>query len=497
MMLTNNKNFGLIIILILFIFSVYIRFPYLNRPLGDRHEWITAHSLITIENYFNYPVSTHLFRLINTYPLPANYNITDWNITRLVDQNGIGYYTTYPPFSTIFAYSIFTLLGVHPNVLSIQILNLSLHGITSIFVFLTIYHAARFRKVIAALFATTLYIFTSINLWFFSATYSWDILWHYLAILNIYVVTLLIYQKFKPANLKKYLLLIAIINSLTIYTELQGLFFALALFLVYYWLKLPQLRYFSRLMIISTITPIILLLIQYGTINSPRTFLEIMIRKFFIEYGTFGLMSDLWFYFWVNYQILLTPILSLLTYSLVFLWLCNRDKYFSKSQIAIVLLMAIPTILHFLTMFPDVVKHEFAGLKLVVTLIMFIGFTVSNLELRAHKWNYPLTLLAAISLWLYVSQSIVDFRWFAGDKPYLAYSNLANHVSQTLQKDEALLFITNRVISPQVSYYLKRNYATFTTYQAALAFIEARQLTKSRLVEVDPQLNIIQQSVFP
>jgi hypothetical protein len=83
-------------------------------------------------------------------------------------------------------------------------------------------------------------------------------------------------------------------------------------------------------------------------------------------------MSNIWTYFWVNYQVLLTPILLLLTYSLVMLLLCNRDKYFSKSQMAIALLMALPTMLHFLTMFPDVVKHEFAGLKLVFTLIIII-----------------------------------------------------------------------------------------------------------------------------
>jgi hypothetical protein len=117
--------------------------------------------------------------------------------------------------------------------------------------------------------------------------------------------------------------------------------------------------------------------------------------------------------------------------------------------------------------------------------------------MRANIWNYPLTLLIALSSWLYVFQSVEDFRWFAGEKPYIAYSSLAYHVSQTLKRDEALLFITDRVISPQVSYYLKRNYATFASHQAALDFIKERHLTKSRLIEVDPHLNINKQYVFP
>ena len=38
------------IIILLFGASVAIRAPHLNRPLSDMHKWLTAHTLISLDN---------------------------------------------------------------------------------------------------------------------------------------------------------------------------------------------------------------------------------------------------------------------------------------------------------------------------------------------------------------------------------------------------------------------------------------------------------------
>jgi hypothetical protein len=273
-MIVRNKNnnflLAITIVFILFSASYLLRKPHLNSYLGEQHEWITAHSLIALENLKNYPSKKHLFRLISTYPKSVNYHITDWVIVRIMDKEGVGYYTSYPPFAIILPHLVFSLLKIQANVVNIQSFNMFMHFIGSIFVFLTVYHLSLKKKLFASTFATSVYIFNTASLWFYSATYSWDILWYQLLTINLFIMSRLLTDE----KNKKLHCLFVIMTALLVYTELQSLFFISSAILLLFIFKHPKKIKFLKILTLSSILPLTIYVIQNSLISGPKIFLN-------------------------------------------------------------------------------------------------------------------------------------------------------------------------------------------------------------------------------
>ena len=113
-------------ILFCFLFSLVVRVPHLDRPLSDHHEWLTAHSLISLDNWRSQGALEHNFALLQTYPSPAN-RFAKTPPTTLFAKDGKGYYTSFPPLAVILPYLLFSVLSIEPTALSLQIFNLFGH----------------------------------------------------------------------------------------------------------------------------------------------------------------------------------------------------------------------------------------------------------------------------------------------------------------------------------------------------------------------------------
>lgn len=109
-----------------------------------------------------------------------------------MNERGDSYYMSFPPFSIILPFLLFKLLSLTPSVNILQIFNMTLHCIASIFIFMTIRLVMPDRNYrdFYAVFGSIIFIFTAPNLWFFSNVYSWDIFWHYVWVIAIYVFIL-------------------------------------------------------------------------------------------------------------------------------------------------------------------------------------------------------------------------------------------------------------------------------------------------------------------
>jgi len=92
-----------LILVVLFVLSVALRTPHLNRPLSDSHEWVTATSMISIENLIDQGAWKHHFCILMTYPREADKWVDNLGF-HMLGTNGQGYYTSFPPFSIIFAF---------------------------------------------------------------------------------------------------------------------------------------------------------------------------------------------------------------------------------------------------------------------------------------------------------------------------------------------------------------------------------------------------------
>ncbi|MCH7951723.1 hypothetical protein IH980_03235 [Patescibacteria group bacterium] len=239
---------GLGFVAIIFIISVFIRIPNMNRRLGDDHEWLTAQSLIALENLRSQGALKHRFRILQTYPEETNRFVWDAT-TRLLSPDGKGYYITFPPFSIIFAYSIFEFLQLEISVLNLQLLNILLHFIAALFVYLLLYDILpRNNRVIPSVVGSATFILMAPNLWFFSNTYSWDIIWHYFWIVGLFIFqkTIKSIESDSRENLNVYMGALALINFLTIYSEYQGLFFSLSI-LIFSAVRFKRSKLYRRL----------------------------------------------------------------------------------------------------------------------------------------------------------------------------------------------------------------------------------------------------------
>src|SRR5437899_2344899 len=89
-----------LILTILFLVSVAVRWPFLNRPLGPHDEWLTSTVLRTMEIWqMEGAWRTYSFLPIMTYPGHVNYNID--NQAGVSDRLGRQYYLSYPPLAYI------------------------------------------------------------------------------------------------------------------------------------------------------------------------------------------------------------------------------------------------------------------------------------------------------------------------------------------------------------------------------------------------------------
>ena len=114
------------LIFILWLCSVAIRIPQLNRPLSKHHEFITADALRIME-IWNQQGALHFhFNPIMSYAGAENKFINN-QTTENYDAEGNSYYLSYPPFAYMLPYFLLGGWIQPPSVLSLQLFNMLLH----------------------------------------------------------------------------------------------------------------------------------------------------------------------------------------------------------------------------------------------------------------------------------------------------------------------------------------------------------------------------------
>ncbi|MCH8331053.1 MAG: hypothetical protein IH946_06695, partial [Bacteroidetes bacterium] len=122
-----------VLLLTIFLISVLVRWPNIDRPLSKHHEFCTAFTLIILENNILYDRPLQTISL--SYPLPTDKYINNF-ASRVHDDQGNYYYISHPPFGFIFPGLIYKALGLIPSVLSLQLINLLFHFLSGLVVFL-------------------------------------------------------------------------------------------------------------------------------------------------------------------------------------------------------------------------------------------------------------------------------------------------------------------------------------------------------------------------
>ena len=462
---------------LVFMLSVLVRYPNLNRPLSKHHEFVTAIPLRVLQIWQKEGAAKFNFNPVMNYAGNANKNINNHASTtgNMKDADGNYYYVSHPQFAYIFPYVVFKILNVKATVLSLTIFSLVINFFSAAFIYLIISLLSiqkPFKKLfIPGLIGFAVYLFNPGVMWFQANTYMSDMLVQLPFILAVYtILKLLMRKRFLSV---KYLFYYALFLFLMIYTSWLGLFFALAVF-VYSVLKLRYQKVFIPLIFITvgvSFFTLILIFKQYSLINGAEAYVVQMMDRFSVR-SSLGGETFLGFIISKLFEIkailfsYITSYLPIFLLMIAFAYLSLSKKkmgfVFTKNGIRFLWLSTLPILfLHLVLM--NYSGHDFVSLYGSLFLSVVVGILYDKLKRQNVISPYFLnggiltTIVLSIALY-YIINRPGDYS-LKGDL-YAVSKNLGEKIKKDAQDDEIIYLTGDVVLDPQLIYYAERNIIT-------------------------------------
>ncbi len=492
------------IVLLVFVLSVLVRLPYLNRPLSSHHEGLTAHVLRTQQIWREEGALKHGFRLASTYPGKANRNIH--NGGQLVDPAGRHYKSSLPPFAYILPYMVFRLLGVRPGVLPIQVFGLLVHLVTCVLVLLLVRELTRpdpsrppegpsegpRGPLAAASVAFAVYLFSPHALWYHSNVYAFGML-----AMPLFVAGILLSLKIAAdgrAGPARHALL-GLVTFLMVYTDWLGVFFAFSVF-AYALCRVRERGMRPVLYVVAgaTAAGLALTVWQYSRIAGLSAFLraaggKYLERSGFAEAAAGG--PQVWdFMSWKtlcgHYVFGFLPFLIVL-YTLACVYLALLKKRPGRAglrraapELLALYLCAAPVALHHLVFFNYTSVHDYSVLKTGVFIAVLCGLLYHRImtKLRADASDDNRALKAGALATLVVGMaivSVVQYLYLNRDG-HDGHLKMGREIARVARPDEVVFVRPGDRASwrtvPQITFYARRNIALWAGEEKARALLE-------------------------
>ena len=486
---------GYICLLVLFAISVFVRTPHINRPLSTNYEWVTAHTLVTLQIWHEEGIVTHGFRPIYTFPNPNDHYIK-CPISGVSDASGNYYYVSYPPFAFILPHLVFETFGIYPNVLSLEIFNLFLHFLCALLIFLLLSNLTKPPESkglnMPALVGASIYIFAPLALWHHANVYFSDILVQLFFILGIYFSHLYLFKDGHKSKGISAGLFITIF--LMVYTEWIGILFGCSLIALSF-LYRKQEMFSMRLLLIASSAMFLagcLMLFQYSSINGLEDFIQTALNRYtersghtgkeqFYELNTHLYLGNVYLR---NYfpQFVIVAFLGLLLLILK----SNIRALFKSEQQVILLLAVLPTVLHHTVLFEFPIVHDMALVKTAIFLSLLTGILFHGINKVTHDQpglafkvvpHFVVVSMLGLSAFLYHAHVI--------EPEGFSFEELGNEIREESKPEDTVFFKTSRtlgdflikapenfVIAPQIQYYSGRCIQVVPSLEAAREHLE-------------------------
>lgn len=470
----------------LFLWSVHLRNEKIHLDLSPEFEWITAHTLITLEVWEEGGGPSKFgFNPIYSYSGKGSKKVS--SLGGVMDENGDMYYVSYPPFAFIFAYYATKVLGGN-NVANLRSVGLIIHFFCALLVYFVLFSLRQKNEdhfSLAALLGSVLYLFSSGLLWAHSILYFSDILIQLLLLLNIF----LLIKIWKQNYAREWLILTftGLITFLSVYTEWLGLLFAFlsgVMLLILYFNSKKKI--FLKSFFIIGITASISLsvtMVQYASIAGFDVLMDVSQSKYEERSGQQKETLNQQNYNWQNpksFEIMegnlnrnfpmvinLVPIILIVLIP-VLLWRKSRNKMKGiKWKLLLVTLLFLSVLAHYLLFFNFNAIHNFSNLKTGLLMILFIGVVASIIE-ESLNWKMNL-LFAGLILYLIIPRIIRDYNRY--DKYYQLedFNLLRDQSAKTIRENrhpDKFVFTT---LDPSPEYIYKCHHNIFPVSDTASA----------------------------
>jgi hypothetical protein len=491
----------------LFLLSVVVRWPFLDRPLGSHHEWLTSTVLRTMQIWeMEGAWKSYKFLPITTYPGRVNYHID--NQGGVSDPLGRQYYVSYPALAYIAPYVALRALGIHVDVLPLQIFGLFLHYACIWLVYLIVcmlmrHQGSRYARMCGVV-AAAIYIFSPATLWFHSNIYMSDMFVQPLFILGVYLYLRIQLSQAVPLAL---LIALGVVVLLMIYTEWLGVFFAFAVFLhgVYRW-RTPAMRWMMVTVFVASILALLLTLVHYSQVDGLSAFLNYSKSKFLERSAlsdkfTSRLSLRSWTQVMDHYKNGYFPgtlgyigvmALGTLVLSRVGVRKPRKNPLLKPAIYAVTL----PVILHHVVFFNFTFHHDFSALKSAVLLAIlagvFSGLLFDGLDRLLPKWRWagivPVFGFLGLICWI----NVTNFYRINKEGAGTGFRDSGWAIRQLAQPNEIVFLVkTDRLEAyPQLVWYAKRNLAVWVDENTALQLMTLNNADRAIVFTLRPDMQI-------
>ncbi len=497
----------------IFLISVLIRLPHLDRPLSKHHEFCTAITLIPLQNWADNSIATYHYSPSVSYEGAGNHHIE--NLTAYpLEADGRFYYLSHPPFAYLLPYFTFQVLDVYPTPLALQIFNLFFHFISCLFIYKIILLINNKPSTKGALAAFLIYLFAPATLWFHGNAYMSDMFISNVFIIGIWLVLkifltektadsrLLNFQSLVNVNLK--ITGLGIIIFLMIYTEWLGNFFAFGVFvlaLVAAFSSKGQQR--NKYLLIATtcvlavIAGLGLIFWQYSSIAGFEAYWAYFEHRFGARSGAKFTDTDVFSFLYKYLKLIIKIVkhyaigfLPMLLFGgalwLVFIYRTKRIIQTSKPATRYFLWLAgFPVLMHHLVFIEFSVVHDFAALKGGILIAVGIGLLTERLlekeKSRLFFVGLAATLLLCIAQYYYINRpgSISQ----NGDR-YDRMQTLGKAIKREALAEE-VIYLNGYKPDPQVMYYAQRNMLRATDTLMVKTDLATRRIKRGVLFTIE------------
>ena len=467
-----NKWRGWVAILVIFVVSVLVRYPLLDRPLSYHHEWLTSTVLRHLEIWSQDGLKVHHFSPPCTYSDGANSFINNQG-NELMSARGCFYYISYPPLAYLLAYAWMTVLHLKITVLNLQILNLLFHGLNLILIWLLgkeILKRQSGANLDWALAGVVVYAFCPATLWFHGNVYMADMVVQTFFILTVWLAL----RDWDRPQFTGWMMLGASVFAMC-YTEWLGVLVAGCLGVAYLVLRPRQWGVGVVVLGMASVVALGLMAWQYSLIAGWDAYLYALSAKFLYRSGATSHWDlHAWLKIGTFYGANYLPFLIGLAVAVMLLF--RRLVWTFEAKLTLFLTLA-PVILHHVLLFNFTSVHDFSTLKFCVPLSV-VAVMLGAVSPRPRVFVAGLLGLAVLGMGQFWG---INGRW---EDPYGPVAKVIR-----AQPKNTVIAVQNRsyCVNPQLIYQAKRNVVTYRSKDQIRALMRLNQVNHARIISVDAQ----------
>lgn len=476
-----------IILFLIFLLSCIIRWPNMGRSLSKHHEFCTALVLLTMDVWAEKGASSFHYSPIINYTKPADKNINNGTLG-FMRKDGYHYYLSHPPMAYILPYFSLSLLQIPINLYSLQLFNLLWHFIGAWFIYL-ITKQVLYRAVVPVqrwygLMASTIYLFTPATLWFFSNVYMSDMFVNHFWVISIYLC-LKIFQENRQKEVK-YLLGLAGIIALTLYTEWIGCFAGgtIGLLALLQFSKNKNNFWVALAAGLGLIIGFGAIIIHYSSILGWEYYFQYAEQRFFTRTGQTSsklipYLQNIGWHYLTSYL----PFIALcfVLFFISFFRKKNKPRTYFK---AFSLLAFLPVLMHNFIFLNYTAGHDFSTVKAAPFLAIATTYGIYLLPKKTKR-------LALASLFIALLIGIIQYYYInrPGEKSWRNHRyDMFEEVGQYIRKHqipEHGVMTRGIEIHMQLLYYAKRNILSYEGEEKAKAKLRKYGLKKALVLDIE------------